>query len=513
MSFPAPASRIGRFEILGELGEGGMGSVYLARDPKLDREVAIKLIRADRSDASFVKRFEREAKILASLRHPGIATLFEIGEADGKTYLVLELVEGPTLEERLRAGSLELDEARQLFLTVAEGLEAAHEAGVIHRDLKPANIKLGETLPGRPRQAKLLDFGIAKGRVDATGAGDHGVGGGEDQTLGYSEAGHTEPGAVLGTVGYMPPEQVRGMEVDKRADIWAFGCCLFEALSGEPAFGGKTMADRMSAVLSSQPNWSALPEDTPRVVLQLIKRCLVKDSDRRLRDIGEARIQLEELRSLIDTPETEGSSGELSELLFEEGMTVPNRPNWQLARHLGEGGFGEVWLAQHAKTGAQRVFKFCRSEERLRGLRREIALLRLLRQALGERTDIAHVLDWELGEAPCFLEMEYTEGGDLLQWVEARGGLEDIPLETRIDLVAQVAGAVAAAHQVGILHKDVKPGNVLMAGDAEPPRAVLSDFGIGMLTGAEAIRDAGVTVMGMTETLLSGSSSGIGTQL
>ena len=500
-----PGRKLGHFEVRSTLGAGGMGEVYLARDLKLSRDVALKLIRSDREIGTLRKRFAREATILASLNHPGIATLHDLVTEEGHTFLVMELVEGPTLEERLLTGPLALEEARQLFMTVAEALEAAHERGVIHRDLKPANIKLGQPLPGRPRQAKLLDFGIAKSAVPE--------GYEDDPTLAESEISETSPGAILGTVGYMPPEQVRGLGVDKRADIWAYGCCLYEALSGRVTFGGRTAADRMAAILSSEPDWSDLPEDTPQVVLQLLRRCLVKDSDLRLRDIGEARIQLKELANLLEEPFEEVLGKTDSEIGLEEGAAVPRRANWKLERHLGEGGFGEVWLAHHEKTGAKRVFKFCRSQERLRGLRREIALLRLLRQALGERTDIAQVLDWELGTEPCFLEMEYTEGGDLLSWSKEQGGLEAIPLATRVDLVCQIATALGAAHRVGILHKDVKPGNVLVAENDSQPRAVLSDFGIGVLTGPEAIRQAGVTVMGMTETLLSGSSSGIGTQL
>ena len=191
------------------------------------------------------------------------------------------------------------------------------------------------------------------------------------------------------------------------------------------------------------------------------------------------------------------------------GLTIPTRPNWVLERGVGEGGYGEVWIATHAKTGARRVFKFCFESERLRGLRREVVLFRLLKESLGDRDDIAQILDWQFEEPPYFLEGEYSAGGDLVGWAEERGGPGKVPLEERLELVAQIAVALGAAHSVGVLHKDIKPANILIHTDTETrrARARLTDFGIGLVTDPEVLAKRGITAHGLTQTLLSGSGS------
>ena len=270
---------IRNYDILSLVGVGGMGEVYRARDRSLGREVALKLLPHEVSkDPERVKRLEREARTLASLNHPAVATLFGLEEHEGQRFLVMELVPGQTLAERLRHGPLPTRDALDVCRQIAEGLEAAHEAGIVHRDLKPANIKV--TPDGR---VKLLDFGLAK----ALDSAPSGV-----EPTAAVEA--TREGTVLGTPAYMSPEQARGQLVDRRADIWAFGCCLYECLSGRSAFRGNTVTDTLAAVLNSDPDWDAVSGDVPLAARRLLRRALAKDVRQRLQHIGDARLELEE---------------------------------------------------------------------------------------------------------------------------------------------------------------------------------------------------------------------------
>lgn len=287
MSFER-GQRLDDFEILAPLGRGGMGEVYRARDLRLDRQVALKALPAEvASDPDRRARFEREAKTLAILNHPNVAAVYEFSAAPPHPYLIMELVEGPALSELLREGALPPGEVLELFAQLAAGLEAAHDRGVIHRDLKPANIK--RALDGR---AKLLDFGLAKALVTPAFAGDESyTPQPQDETRVMSTPPEPISGAhmVIGTPAYMSPEQARGHAVDKRTDIWAFGCCLFEALTGRGPFQRPTHADTVAAVLEREPDWNALPKNLPPAVLDLLRRCLEKDPDSRLPEIGQAR--------------------------------------------------------------------------------------------------------------------------------------------------------------------------------------------------------------------------------
>ena len=259
-----------------------MGEVFRARDTKLGREVALKLLPEGLgSDPARLTRLEREARTLASLLHPHVATLFAFEEDGARRFLVMELVPGETLAERIAGGPLPLREALGLFRQIAEGLEAAHEKGIVHRDLKPANVKI--TPDGK---AKVLDFGLAKVMDRASPASSEFPTG-------------TAPGAISGTAAYMSPEQARGQALDRRTDVWAFGATLYEALTGRRAFPGATVSDVLVQVLEHDPDWSALPEGTPVTVRQLLRRCLRKDLSSRLRDIADARIQLEDT---LETP-------------------------------------------------------------------------------------------------------------------------------------------------------------------------------------------------------------------
>ncbi|MCH8824151.1 MAG: serine/threonine-protein kinase [Planctomycetes bacterium] len=281
-----PSSQIGPYTITREIGRGGMGVVYLARDTKLDRDVAIKCLPDDLSDdADRLARFEREAKLLASLNHPNVATIHGLEEVDGKRYLILEYVEGETLEERLRKGAIPVDEALIIALQIAEAIEAAHEKGVIHRDLKPANIKFTAD-----EHVKVLDFGLAKAIVDETSTASELA---HSPTI-IAGGSPTLAGVVLGTAGYLSPEQARGQSVDKRTDIFSFGCVLYEMLTGARLFIGETVSDTIASTLKVEPVWAELPADTPPTIHLLLRRCLAKDHKRRLQDIGSARVEIVE---------------------------------------------------------------------------------------------------------------------------------------------------------------------------------------------------------------------------
>ena len=269
-------SRLGPYEIIEPIGAGGMGEVYRARDSRLNRDVAIKTLPpAFTGDTERIARFEREARLLASVNHSSIASIYGLEHAGGLQFIVLELVEGGTLLDRLRRGPLDVMEALRLARDVADAMQAAHDKGVIHRDLKPANIAL--TTGGKP---KILDFGLAK----AFAADDAAT----------TIEGATQAGVMLGTLPYMSPEQARGLAVDRRSDIWSFGCVLYEALTGRPPFGGGSGSDTLVAIFEREPDFDALPAKTPSRIRWLLRRCLHKDPNRRLHDIADARIEIEE---------------------------------------------------------------------------------------------------------------------------------------------------------------------------------------------------------------------------
>ncbi len=289
-------ARVGFYEILEKIGAGGMGEVYRARDTKLGRDVAIKVLpEAFSKDRERLDRFEREARLLAQLNHPNIATIHGLEEFDGQRLLVMELVEGETLAERIARGPIPIDEAIPLFTQIAEGLEAAHEKGIIHRDLKPANIKI--TPDGH---VKILDFGLAKAFHRETGLGD-------DASQSPTMTKGTVLGVILGTASYMSPEQARGKLVDKRTDLWAFGCCLYEALVGQKAFVGETTTDTLAAIVNAEPDWDKLPGETSAACRRLLRRCLEKNVRLRLTDAAMARIELNEVNEIMG-PSAEGDA-------------------------------------------------------------------------------------------------------------------------------------------------------------------------------------------------------------
>jgi len=273
---------IGSYQVVGHLGSGGMGTVYRARDTKLKRDVAIKCLPEPfASDPDRVARFQREAEVLASLNHPHIAAIYDLQEIGGARFLVLELVEGETLAARLMHGRIPFSDALDIARQIVDALEAAHEKGIVHRDLKPSNIHV------RPDgHVKVLDFGLAKILEQVSTPHDAA----DSPTMTGTVAGRQ----LIGTAAYMSPEQARGQEATRSADIWAFGCVLFEMLAGRPVFGGETIADILGSVVKSEPDWAMLPKDTPPHIRRLLTRCLQKDKKRRLHHIADARLDLDE---------------------------------------------------------------------------------------------------------------------------------------------------------------------------------------------------------------------------
>lgn len=275
-------AKLGPYEILGLLGRGGMGKVYRALDPRLGREVALKLLPNELfHNHERRRRFEREARSLAAFHHPGIVTLYGFEEIDGILCLIMELVEGPTLADRLKHGSLPLPEALRIASQIAEALEAAHERSILHRDLKPSNIKI--TPEGH---VKLIDFGLAKMEPEESEAEQSEKPTASEETTGF--------GVAVGTAPYMSPEQARAEPVDHRTDVWAFGCVLYEMLTGRRVFPGKNSVETIAAVLRMEPDWNALPAETPSDIRKLLKRTLIKEKAHRLHDIGDAQLELEE---------------------------------------------------------------------------------------------------------------------------------------------------------------------------------------------------------------------------
>ena len=283
MTIPS-GTKLGSYEITAQIGAGGMGEVYQAHDTKLGRDVAIKVLpEAFAHDADRLSRFQLEAKMLAALNHPNIATIYGLEQSGGTSYLVMELVPGETLQDRIkREGAVPIEEALKIGVQIAEALEAAHEKSIIHRDLKPANVKL--TPEGK---VKVLDFGLAKAFEGDPSSVDIG----NSPTLSQAA---TMQGVILGTAAYMSPEQARGKQVDKRTDIWAFGCVLYELLTGKQTFHGEDVTDILAAVVRAEPDWQALPAATPLKFRDLLRRCLQIDKAQRMQSAGDARIEIQE---------------------------------------------------------------------------------------------------------------------------------------------------------------------------------------------------------------------------
>ena len=288
-----PGTRLGVYEVTGTIGEGGMGQVFRAHDTRLNRDVALKVLpEIFANDPDRLARFTREAQTLASLNHPKIAHLYGLEESGGVRALVMELVEGEDLSRRIARGVIPVNEALSIAHQIAEALEAAHEQGIVHRDLKPANIMLKASAADTDWTVKVLDFGLAKAMEPAAGSSPS-----LSMSPTITTPNVTRAGMILGTAAYMSPEQAKGRAADARSDIWAFGCVLYEMLAHRPPFAGDTVVEILGAIVTSEPNWSALPATTPPAVVSLLKRCLQRDRNKRMRDIADARFQIEEIPS------------------------------------------------------------------------------------------------------------------------------------------------------------------------------------------------------------------------
>ncbi len=490
----------GRFRILRFLGQGGMGQVFEAEDTELDDRVAVKAIRPGiASDAGVVERFKREVQLARQITHPNVCRIFDLyqhhGDAEGwpLVLLAMELLAGETLDRRLRhTGPPALAEALPLIRQLTAALDAAHRAGVVHRDFKTANIMLvnddsrvdaGGSTQGERRQPRVVvtDFGLA-------------------MPAGAAEAGPLRRHG--GTPAYMAPELHAGAEATAKSDLYALGLVLYELLTGRRPFAGDPeQLERLHREVAPTPPSRLLPDGLDPAIEGVVLGCLEKDPRDRPASAAAVAAAFAPDAGFGWRPAPTAA--------------IPRRPHWVIEKRLGEGGFGEVWLAAHRKTGEQRVFKFSFDAAKLRTLEREITLFRLLKEELGDRDDIARIFDWEFEKRPYYIEGEYAGSGNLAEWAAARGGIATVPLALRLEIVAQVATALAAAHSVGVLHKDVKPQNVLIAQGGGPGqvRVQLTDFGVGAVLERQRLAAAGITVLGLTESGEGQPSSLAGTRL
>jgi len=422
----APGTRLGPYEVVAPLGAGGMGEVYRARDPRLGRDVAIKALPAAFArDPERLSRFEREAQMLASLSHPNIATIHGLEERDGVPHLVLELVEGESLAARLARGPLAPREALAIGVQIASAVEAAHERGVIHRDLKPANVMI--TPAG---VAKVLDFGLAK--TDPVAAS------GSDLTQSPTvavHAGATVAGTILGTAAYMSPEQARGRSVDRRSDVWSFGCVLFECYTGRAPFEGATVTDLLAKILEREPDWALLPAGTPPRAREILKRCLRKEADERPRDIRDVRLELAEVASGAGKGETPREKS-VAVLPFEN-LSGPDD------EYFADGITDEILNALSHLDGlrvAARTSCFA-----FKGRREDL-------RAVGEKLDVATVLEGSVRRAGARLRIT-------VQLVNAADGYQlwseryDREMTDVFELQDEIANAIAARLR-GTMHAE-----------------------------------------------------------
>ncbi len=466
-----------------------MGEVYRARDAELERDVALKVLPTRLAqDSVAMERFRREAVLLASVNHPHIATLFGLEEDQGIRFLVLELVEGRTLGDVLGGVGLSVFEAMRVGSQIAKALEAAHKRGIIHRDLKPANVMVGDD-----GWVKVLDFGVAK----ALAAQDPELTSVLQDMSGNrleSSSDLTAIGTVVGTPAYISPEQLRDQPVDNRADIWAFGCLLYECLSGLKAFEAKNTRDTFENILHGSPDWDAVPAKTPPTIRTLLGRCLQKDPDRRLHSISDARIELDDVLHPMLAPQLPpGGEPDTAPIPAAGTGTSPTfgylsrLGPYSVVERLGAGATAEVYRAWDRRQGCDVALKVLRpgmleDEEAVAQLRRESEALRNLRHP-----NIAGWYDSGSAEELDYLVMEFVPGESLATKLEAG----PMPEPEVFRLGSQIAAALAQAHRSGLLHGDLKAGNVMVTPEGQ---AKVIDFGLSQLISTQG--DAGTQISG-----------------
>ena len=443
-----------RYRIIRHLGSGGMGVVYEAEDLKLNVTVALKFLRSeDTGNHRRLELFLNEVRLARQITHPNVCRIFDVGEVGDRHFISMEHVEGEDLASLLRRiGSLPTDKALSIAVEVCRGLDAAHDRGILHGDLKPSNLMIDAH--GR---AKIMDFGLAK--------------------FGRPSSVRRE---VAGTPEYMAPEQRRGEPLTVQTEVFGLGLLLYELFTGRRAHRDFESSDSTDGPVSS-----GFLDALDPIVERIIRHCLERDPGLRPSSVGAVSTALERLALPPWRP--------------AEGAAIPHRNHWVLRRKLGQGGFGETWLAEHAKTRDCRVFKFCHDAAKLKAFHREITLFRFLRETLGGRDDIVALVDWRLDEPPYFIESEFSASLNLAEWFDKEGGQPQVSLHDRVEVVRRTAIALAAAHSVGVLHKDVKPANVLVGRDSDGAvRVRLCDFGVSVLTDETRLRSAGVTAVGLT---------------
>ena len=460
---PSGAYVADRYRIVRYLGSGGMGTVYQAEDEKLNVSVALKFLNLLDPDEQHLEMFLNEVRLAREITHPNVCRIFDVGEHGGRHFLSMEHVEGQDLASLLRRfGRLPKERAITIAIEICNGLEAAHQRGILHRDLKPSNLMIDAS--GR---AKIMDFGLANFSRVA-----------EQRT------------EIAGTPDYMAPEQRRG-ESSVRTELYALGLILYELFTGRRANRDLTSEENATDILGSGSYF----DEVDPIVERVIRHCLERDP--RLRPSSVSAVSA--LLSKLTLPPWRPAAA----------VAIPHRKHWELQRQLGAGGFGETWLAVHRKTHDRRVFKFCSDPAKLKAFQREITLFRFMRETLGGRDDIAGFVDWQLDEPPYFIESEFAASLNLGEWINEAGTAGRMPLDDRVEIVRRVAVALSAAHSVGILHKDVKPANVLVGrGTDGLLRVRLCDFGVGVVTDEARLRAAGVTAAGLTQAAHSSPDAG-----
>jgi len=414
---------LAHYKIVEKIGAGGMGEVYRATDSKLGRDVALKMLPAAFArDTERVARFQREARALAALNHPNIGAIYGLEDSGGALHLVLELVEGEPLDTVLRRGPMALDEALATAIQIAAAVEAAHERGIVHRDLKPANVMIT-----RSGLVKVLDFGLAKDE-----AGREPAGAATESPTVAVPVGPTVAGTIVGTVTYMSPEQARGLPVDRRTDVWSFGCVLFECLVGRPSFAGKTSSDLIAAILEREPDWASLPAETPARLRETLRRCLRKNADERARDIRDVRLQLAEIAAAGGPERTSPRQVSVVVLPFE------NRGADADDEYFSDGLTEEV-ITDLANLEGIRVISRT-SAMKLKGTAKDMP-------TLGRELDVQYVLSGSVRRAGTSVRVNTAlveAAADRQVWAERfTGSMDDI-----FDIQENVARATAEAVKV-----------------------------------------------------------------